>query len=324
MEKFRKSRHNEIFALTSPQNPNVELRSLAQMLAAAEKLVEERSSAPPDENFSPEDSAADRAFAAAMPLTEAAAEDALSAPVSSPETSHEDPANPCTHHAPQPEPARQLRKKATFRQPPGSIARSPERALTHLERHERKCRICKHPDREEIDEDILHWANPRSIAERYNLLKHRYVYRHAHATGLMERRRQFMRDALEHIVEQAEDTVPTADAVIRAVQACGRINAQGQWVDPPARVIFSSDVQKHNSASGTASKPAASLPQLTPAIEVQPIFSNRHSGRLEITATDSKRTTDPNSNRHFFARVALKIRAAFASSSRRKQHQYRG
>ena len=40
-----------------------------------------------------------------------------------------------------------------------------------------------------------------------------------------------MRAALEHIIERAGEVEVNASAVVAAVQAHSKINAQGQWVD---------------------------------------------------------------------------------------------
>ena len=40
-----------------------------------------------------------------------------------------------------------------------------------------------------------------------------------------------MRAALEKIIERAGEVEVTAAAVVAAVQAYGRLNAQGQWID---------------------------------------------------------------------------------------------
>jgi hypothetical protein len=88
--------------------------------------------------------------------------------------------------------------------------------------------------------------------------------------------------------------------------------------DPSTRVIFSADGQKQSSAAGVGAQLPGNPPELPSAIEVSPLISNRHSGRLEIAATDSKQTTAPISNRHFFAPVARKIRALFQLQCRGK------
>jgi hypothetical protein len=122
-------------------------------------------------------------------------------------------------------------------------AASPDDAepLTYIERHEAKCTICNHEDREEIDEDFVHWLNPYRIAARYTLHDRSAVYRHARATGLYELRRTHMQFILEHVLEQVEDVDVTAHSIIRALRAYGRVSATGQWTEPPTRVIVSTE-----------------------------------------------------------------------------------
>jgi hypothetical protein len=49
--------------------------------------------------------------------------------------------------------------------------------------------------------------------------------------GLFEKRRRNVRAALERIIEKADEVEVTASAVVAAVQALTKINAQGQWVE---------------------------------------------------------------------------------------------
>jgi hypothetical protein len=58
----------------------------------------------------------------------------------------------------------------------------------NLERHERYCKICRHEQREAIEQDFIAWHSPEEIARDYRLADRRGVYRHAHATGLFEKR----------------------------------------------------------------------------------------------------------------------------------------
>src|SRR5713101_1096556 len=55
--------------------------------------------------------------------------------------------------------------------------------------------------------------------------------RHAHALGLMAKRRRNVRSALERIIEKAGEVEASAAAVVSAVAAYAKINASGQWVD---------------------------------------------------------------------------------------------
>ena len=107
-----------------------------------------------------------------------------------------------------------------------------------LNRHQRKCEICRHPDREAIDEEFIHWHYPMNIAKNYQISR-RTLYRHAHATGLIARRRENMRCALELIIDQAEWIDITGDNVIRAIHAHACLTDQGCWIEPPSHVVFS-------------------------------------------------------------------------------------
>jgi hypothetical protein len=323
MKRIRRSRDDGRFALHTLQNPNLEVRSLHQLIADAEQALAEdatrqlvqvipdaSSSAvpPPEEQFSPEAATASHALAvAALPET---AETAAPAPEASLE--------PAQSPEPQPRPRREpLRRKFVrssrrkpAKKPLHTLApRVPRRALTDRERHERKCFICRHPDRAEIDDDILHWCNPANITFKYRLNDYRCIYRHAHATGLMERRRVYMRDSLEHVIEHAESVSPSADAIIRAVRACGRLNAKGEWVDPPTQVNYSSEASRRAVKMLPMLESSGNLHQLLAAIDVKPAISNRQPQILENNVNLSKQTIAPSSNRQFFASLACKIRA---------------
>jgi hypothetical protein len=101
----------------------------------------------------------------------------------------------------------------------------------NLGRHKRYCKICAHPKREEIEHDFIYWKSPITIAKEYRLADRMNVYRHANALGLFEKRRRNIRAALERIIERASDVEVTASAVVAAIQAYAKINAQGQWID---------------------------------------------------------------------------------------------
>ena len=98
-------------------------------------------------------------------------------------------------------------------------------------RHEKLCAICKHPKREEIENDFIHWHSPVEITKTYRLGDRSTVYRHAHAFGLFAKRRRNIRAALEGIIERAGEVEITAASVVAAVQAYAKINAAGQWID---------------------------------------------------------------------------------------------
>ena len=121
-----------------------------------------------------------------------------------------------------------------------AAARASRRRSTAA-RHNRKCNVCRHPDRKAIDQDFLSWRSPDQIAKEYGIADHSSIYRHAHATGLFDRRANTIRLALAPIIEHAMTVEVTADAVIRAVELLAKLNADGQFVKPPTHVIHHSN-----------------------------------------------------------------------------------
>jgi hypothetical protein len=161
----------------------------------------------------------------------------------------------------------------------------------HSTRHARKCSVCHHPDREEIDRAFLHWVTPLGIAEDYQFEDPRPIYRHAHATGLYLRRRTNVRSALEHIIEKAQSARVTGDTVTRAIRAHSCLSDDGRWSEPPKRTIVTRETissARPDSAPGQNS--------VSPGSQSDEI-SNRPSNRLETTVTSTKQTDAPVSNR---------------------------
>ncbi len=109
-------------------------------------------------------------------------------------------------------------------------------APVDLAQHSRKCTVCRHPDREAIEEAFVQWHSVGRIAVDFDL-EESTVYRHAHAFGLFAPRQRNMRFALELMIEHAEDVPPTAVGIISAIRACSRLNDHGEWVDAPTTHI---------------------------------------------------------------------------------------
>ncbi|MGH9685628.1 MAG: hypothetical protein ACRD5K_00865 [Candidatus Acidiferrales bacterium] len=107
-------------------------------------------------------------------------------------------------------------------------------------RHDRKCSVCRHAERDEIEREFLHWRSAESIAKEYGIAHHSSIYRHARATGLFAQRATTIKLALSPLIEQAAVVPVTADSVIRAVVAFAHVNDQGEWVEPPKRVVHHS------------------------------------------------------------------------------------
>ena len=102
-------------------------------------------------------------------------------------------------------------------------------------RHEAGCKVCGHPDREEIESQWCGWANTSELAKQYGLSRDS-IYRHAAAFNLHERRARNLRTALERIIEQADGVTVNAASVVSAIQAYAKINSAGQWLDRTEQV----------------------------------------------------------------------------------------
>ena len=113
---------------------------------------------------------------------------------------------------------------------PTKRERTPSKSAK-IGRHEVNCTICAHPDREQIERDFVGWKSPIAIAIEYVLPDRSTVYRPTQTFDLVSKRRRNIGAALERIIEKAGEVDVTAAAVVGAIQAYAKINAQGQWVD---------------------------------------------------------------------------------------------
>jgi hypothetical protein len=108
-----------------------------------------------------------------------------------------------------------------------------------LLRHERDCRVCRHPKREEIEQDFVAWKSPVDVGALYKIPTSS-VYRHAHALGLFSLRNRNIRAALGQIIEKVGRVHVNAQAVVAAVAVLAKLNSAGQWVDRSERVSLNS------------------------------------------------------------------------------------
>ena len=108
-----------------------------------------------------------------------------------------------------------------------------------LRRHQRKCSVCRHPERDAIELAFLHWHSPNEIAAQFGLPDWSSVYRHVRAFGLFAQRRRNSRFALESIIERVHEIpMVTPGSIVAAVRAYSRINKEGEWVEPPQHIII--------------------------------------------------------------------------------------
>jgi hypothetical protein len=158
---------------------------------------------------------------------------------------------------------------------PRSLPANP--AQINFDRHARVCTICRHPQREAIEEAFIDWVSPLRIHKWFDVGHYQMVYRHAHAAGLFELRRRNARIALERLIENAEDVKATPESVIRAVQALSRIDDNGRWTEPVRRVVISKRAvlsqQKQSSANENSSRRAITYQGEISSQEVIPLES---------------------------------------------------
>jgi hypothetical protein len=115
-----------------------------------------------------------------------------------------------------------------------------EAAAPDPNRHSRKCSVCNHPERDAIEEEFLDWRSPHAISHDYDVHR-KSIYRHAHAMGLFAQRRGNVSSVLEHLIEQAEHAKVTGETIISAIRAFTCLQDDGRWVEPPRRVIYSTE-----------------------------------------------------------------------------------
>jgi hypothetical protein len=156
--------------------------------------------------------------------------------------------------------------------------------LASIDRHDRKCAICHHPERADLEEDFLNWRNADLLRKRYKLPNYRTIYRHARATGLYQRRRENLRFAAELLIEDVDQARPGPDTILRAINTCARLNDRGQWVEPVKHVVVSS-------GSSIASFPPAFQPAPVPEPGQ---FAPENAAHPQFSADVRISTDDPN------------------------------
>jgi hypothetical protein len=107
--------------------------------------------------------------------------------------------------------------------------------------HSQACRICRHPQREQIEAAFLDWIPMAQIAKEFKLSDRQNVRRHAVAMHLFKKRDANVRSALSAFIERGAKLKPTAQAFVAACTALSKLDAEGHTVDV---------VEKRNSPGG--------------------------------------------------------------------------
>ena len=144
--------------------------------------------------------------------------------------------------------------------PQGSERPAPSNANGKLaEARHHRCAVCRHPEREAIEEAFLHWRSPNQIAIDHDLSDEASIHRHAHALGLFDQRSRNLRFALENFIERVDEIqVVAPDALVRAVCAYTRMTKTGEWLEPSRQVT----VTHVKAADAPASGPESAILRL--------------------------------------------------------------
>ena len=183
-----------------------------------------------------------------------------------------------------------MRLRGALANSPSASSISPRNARRASSRHSRKCAVCNHPQRDEIEHRFLRWHCHAQIAQDFNLYDRQTLHRHAKATGLIHRRGRNLAAALGHYLEQGSFTPVTASAFINAVKTYAIL--ENQWTEPPRRVIVT-HIQEAPFAKSTrsAAKPRQPNPRAAqhsqdpsgelPAFGLQFSEPNRHTPAIK-------------------------------------------
>lgn len=162
--------------------------------------------------------------------------------------------------------------------------RSSRFVAPDLNRHARKCQICRHPQRQSIEADFFDWCQASWIRANYGIATDKAIYNHARATGLDVLRRENLRLAAEKILERVDEiATPSALDIVRAVRTLACINERNQWVEPPkTRVIVYHTERVANTSMPQSAEP--SQPELS-SRNSQPQTGSVSSSRLPLSQT---------------------------------------
>jgi hypothetical protein len=98
-------------------------------------------------------------------------------------------------------------------------------------RHERDCKICRHPDREAIELEFCDWQPLSRLAKDFRLGSRQSLSRHASACGLIPKRNANIAAALSSIVERGMRARVSSRVAVQAIAVLAKINSRGRWIE---------------------------------------------------------------------------------------------
>ena len=115
------------------------------------------------------------------------------------------------------------------------------------------------------------------------------LYRHAHATGLLQRRSQNVSIIVQKLLEEVENVeAPSAFAILRGVRTLAWLNSRGQWIEPPTTHVV----------VNSTNPPAQLVEASSTTTNESSADSNRGAyEKLELDVTATKQMPEVISNR---------------------------
>jgi hypothetical protein len=272
MKRYFQRYRDDRFALTTLQNPNLEVRTYAELVQAAQQEREWQPTAlripatqplatpaAPDSiptsgiPVNDESTALDPAPTIPAPL-DSANSDAANPDFASPNSTNDDaqqileslvadvvttgtalpsfPSLPSSDDElpapPSPKPRHKTKKRPKTKSRRKYKDESAE--PTFLERHSRKCSICRHPQRQQIDESFLHWRSPATIMHCFGIENETTIYHHAHAFNFFALRNRNLQSALSNVIEDIDRHHFTGAEMLDAVRALAHLSEDGRWI----------------------------------------------------------------------------------------------
>ena len=172
-------------------------------------------------------------------------------------------------------------------------SRATRRSAAALARHRRKCAICRHPQREQIEDDFIRWHDPWEIVNDYELPSRSCLYRHVEAHGLLARRRRNLRGVAERILENVDSAVITASAVLHAMRLFAHITEDGQWLEPPKRAIVTHVHSYPDTTAPRARMDSKKLPGSAPSAKPAKSTANAESKTSHSPLVTSHSISEP-------------------------------
>jgi len=157
----------------------------------------------------------------------------------------------------------------------------------NLGRHAAQCTICNSPYRQYIEESWLEWRSTDTLAKAYGVSRDS-IYRHAHATGLYNKRRQNLMTAAERIIERWEYTYYNGSTVLGAIKLLWQMQGAERPVQPGQDPHAKELARGMSKGEGEAHAQDGSVPEPLPVASAA-TPNDSQEGEKESQATENTR-----------------------------------